>query len=132
MPARRTLINDPSLSASLGADVVASYQQFDALLQNPDTVIFPTPFAGNGGSPSNFILQLWLNRAFDHYVLNDADLEAELQDAQTSAQAFLGCVANLPAVDPQNRDQRTYFQQYIQCAETADPSISSMFPQLGG
>ncbi len=130
MPARRSLINDPSLAATLGADVVAAYQQFDALLQNPSTVVFPTPFAGNGGSPSNFIVQFWMNRAFDRYVFDDVDLDAELQDAQTYAQAFLSCVANLPPVDPQSQNRRDYFQQYNNCAVTADPSMATLFPQL--
>lgn len=131
MPARRSLLNDPAFVTSQGEDAISVYQQMDALLQSPNAVVFPTTF-GSGSSPGNFILQFWLNRAFDHYVLKDADLEAELQEAQTYASAFLECVAGLPSVDPTAQDQGDFFGGYGDCATKVDPSVGALFSSPGG
>lgn len=131
MPARRSLINDPALATSQGEDAVAVYKQLDALLQDPNTVVFPTPSPENGGSPSNFILQFWLNRAFDNYVLKDADLETELQDAQTYASTFLECIMNVPPVDPATTPSPDAFKGYTDCALKSDPSITGLFSTAG-
>ena len=94
MPARLSQINDPTMQASLG-DNAGFYQQYAQLLSDPNTIVFPSASGGNA-SISDFLIQFWLNRAFDNYVLNDADLNAELSDAQTYATAFQQCVAALP------------------------------------
>ncbi|MBZ0287328.1 MAG: extracellular solute-binding protein, partial [Anaerolineae bacterium] len=82
MPARRSFINDPAFVASQGADTIAVYNQFDQLMTNPNTINFQSPFAGDS-NPGNFLVEFWLTRAFDNYVLKDADLNAELTEAQT-------------------------------------------------
>jgi ABC-type glycerol-3-phosphate transport system substrate-binding protein len=126
MPARRSLINDPNLAATQGADVIAAYNQIDAILQDPTTVVLPSAFGGD--SPANFILQFWLNRAFDNYVLNDADLDAELANAETFSQGYLECVVAIPPLDEATQGQFDYFQQFTECATRVDPSMASFFP----
>ena len=39
-----------------------------------------------------------MNRAFDAYVLEDADLEQALADAQQQSDDFLACAKNIPPV----------------------------------
>lgn len=124
MPARRSLLSDPAVVAALGQDTVDFYSQFDALLQSPNAVTFPSPFAG--ARLTSFILQSWLNRAFDNYVLRDGDLEADLADAQIYATAYQECVANLPPSDPAT-DGPGALQQIQECVTAADPSMSGFF-----
>ena len=125
MPARRSLINSPQVAASQGADSVAVYNQIDALMQSPNTVIFPATFGG--GTPATFLTQMWLNQAFDAYVINDADLATELAEAQTFITAFNECVAALPSFDQATQTQPEYFEAYIECATQIDPDMSAMF-----
>lgn len=124
MPARRSLLSDSSVVAALGQDAADFYSQFDAALQSPNAVTFPTPFAG--AQQTSFILQLWLNRAFDNYVVNDGDLEADLADAQIFATAYQECAANLPQFDPA-ADLPAAFQQIQECITAADPSMGGLF-----
>lgn len=126
MPARRSLINNPAVVASQSPDVIAVYNQFDQMLQSPNAVTLPST-SGVGSTPTRFALENWLNQAFDRYVLEDADLEAELADAQVITQAFQQCINQLPPFDAAADDARAYFQQYAQCATQADPSLESLF-----
>lgn len=121
MPARRSMLND----ASRTADQISFYNQIDALLSDPNTVEFPSAF--RGASPASFLQLRWLEQVFDAYVLNDADLETELTEAQTISQTFQECVAGIPAFDPATEDQRGYFQQFGECARLADPNMSGLF-----
>jgi hypothetical protein len=125
MPARRSIINSADFVASQGADTVAVYNQLDALMSDPNTLNFQSPFAG-GTDPSDFLLEFWLNRAFDHYVLEDADLDTELAEAQTYSSAYLECVANIPPFDEAVQDRQTYVQQFIGCATSADPEMANL------
>lgn len=126
MPARRSFINDPAFTASQGADTIAIYNAFDQLMSAPNTINFQTPFGGDT-NPGNFIVELWLNRAFDNYVLQDADLNTELADAQNFISAYLQCEANIPPFDATAQDHDAYTQQFMDCAGLVDPSVSSMF-----
>ena len=76
-------------------------------------------------------MQYFLNRAFDRYVLDNADLDAELKQAETFATAYQGCIATIPpntATTPQ--EQHTYFKQFTDCAIKVDPSLKSVFEQI--
>jgi ABC-type glycerol-3-phosphate transport system substrate-binding protein len=128
MPARRSLMTDPGIATAQGADSVAIFSVIDKLMQAANAVVFPSPFGGNDNSPRNFLTQFWLNRAFDNYVLKNADLEAELKQAEGYVKAFQGCVANIPPIDPAQR-QRDYFRQFTDCAKTVDPSMANLFPE---
>ncbi len=126
MPARLSQINDPTAQASLGgnADFYKAYAQ---MLQNPTTIVFPSAQGNN--SVSDFLTQFFLNRAFDDYVLHDADLSAELSDAQTYAVAFQQCVAALPPEDTApGVGQRGINKGVQDCATSIDSSLANLFP----
>lgn len=132
MPARRSLIDATNVTMSQGQNLVDIYRQIDGLMQQPNAVIFPSQFGGSGdNTPNSFIVQFWLNRAFDRYVLEDADLETELTEAQANAQAYLECAAAIPAFDPAEFDNQAaqveYYQQFGECATAIDPSMEPLF-----
>lgn len=124
MPARRSLID--AAATFTEPDLVALYRQFDAQLQRPDAVIFPSTFSA-GEDPSRFMLQNWLNRAFDNYVLHDADLAVELAEAQQYVEAFQVCISEIPADALVSGANNTTFEQYAACAVRVDPSLSAVF-----
>jgi len=123
MPARRSLINDPAVTASQSPDTIALYNQIDSLLSQPNVIALPS---GLGGSPADMWVQNWLNRAFDRYVQEDANLEDELAQAEMFAKDYQQCAAAIPALDPASeQNPRDYFQQFMDCATAVDPSMAS-------
>ena len=99
MPARRSQITNPDFVASQPPDAVSYYTRVDALLADPNTITIPA--SGRAlESPDGFLMQFWLGRAFDRYVLEDADLEAELVEAEGIVRAYQECAAGLPPIDP--------------------------------
>ncbi len=125
MPAFRSQL--PDVATVQSANAANYYTLLDNLIQQPSTIVFPSQTGGGFNSPANFLLQYWMNRAFDNYVLNDGNLEQDLADAQTYATAFQECVAAIPAFDPATGDRRAFFTQYTDCAKKADPTISGLF-----
>jgi ABC-type glycerol-3-phosphate transport system substrate-binding protein len=123
MPVRRAQIDDPTLEAARGPDEVAFYRQFDAALQSPGVVIFDTYSSSDYNSN---LIQYWLFGAFDAYVLEDADLELILAEAETKALAYLACAADIPPID-YNLDAeaiQAQAEQYIACVSIADPELA--------
>jgi ABC-type glycerol-3-phosphate transport system substrate-binding protein len=126
MPARRSLINAQANTAAQGADVIAMYNQVDALLKDPKTISFPSLFEGGTVSPSGFITQHWLFEAFDNYVLHDADLDSALKDAENYAKTFQTCAATIAPYDPSGTQSAQEYQKaYLDCAVKADPRLKS-------
>lgn len=130
MPARQSVISDPALASSQGADKIAFYQQIANLLSQPNTIIFPTQIAGGPGA---FIESYWLNRAFDRYVLEDADLDAELAEAQTFTNEYRTCSSTIEPIQfgaGQGGGQGN-FQEYMgqiqECITQADPTATGFF-----
>jgi ABC-type glycerol-3-phosphate transport system substrate-binding protein len=110
MPARRSLIGSEALLAAQGASNVATYQQVEAALSSPETVVF---------SSGNLISRLWLLRAFDRYVLQNADLQTELAAAETFTKDYLACVGAIPPDAPAFPTKRD------DCAVTVDPTVAA-------
>ncbi len=129
MPAFRSQLADVATVQS--ANAANYYTLLDNLIQQPSTIVFPSQTGGGFNSPANFLLQFWMNRAFDNYVLNDGNLEQDLTDAQTYSTAFQECVAGIPAFDPATQDRRAFFTEYGECAQKADPTISGLFGGVG-
>jgi ABC-type glycerol-3-phosphate transport system substrate-binding protein len=123
MPARQSLIEDPNLTSTLGETTVNFYRAFSQILSQPNVVEFPTTTTGVAVSENVFYMN-WLFRAFDRYVLENADLERELEEAQFYAEAFRGCADQLEPPEPGTVAQFNYFQSLNECAATADPSLS--------
>lgn len=131
MPARRSQINSDVVLSTQGNTAVDFYTALDSEMQQPDAVLFPIGFSGGRVNASEQLVTYWLYRAFDRYVLEDADLQLELDEAQVFATAFQGCTANIPPYDPALQTQFDYLSQYINCAIEVDPSTESLFPNVG-
>jgi ABC-type glycerol-3-phosphate transport system substrate-binding protein len=127
MPARRSLINNPDIAAAQGDDSVAFYQAMDTLMQQPNTVVIPSGMSFDASAIGNILVSFWLNRAFDRYVKEDADLDQELADAETFTLEFQSCTAAIAPFDPSVDEFQTYAQQYLTCATEVDPSMKDAF-----
>jgi ABC-type glycerol-3-phosphate transport system substrate-binding protein len=95
MPARLSAIDDPVTVTAQGESAVALYHQYVALAADPNTVNIPNSF---GGTFESYFVHQFLMRAFDAYVLEDADLDQVLADAQQKADDFMTCAENVPQV----------------------------------
>jgi hypothetical protein len=132
MPARRSLIASPVLEASQGPEMIGYYHQIEALNNDPNTIPIESQL-GRRASPAAFLLQYWLYRAFDNYLLGGADLVAELQTAEMMTRGFQGCVAQLPPYDASNpASAQAYLTQFSDCATKIDPALQPYFASLAG
>jgi ABC-type glycerol-3-phosphate transport system substrate-binding protein len=130
MPARHSLLSDPTVIANEGEALAALYAEIDTLLQDPNTISIPATFGGNA-NPTGLLLQHWLFQAFDNYVLSDGDLDTGLQKAESMSKGFQDCAVNLPPLDLTSRDSaREYIKQYGDCATKVDPSLKPIFALL--
>ncbi len=124
MPARLSLLDDPAVIATQKPDETAFYKQFASLLQDPNTISFPSLLSS--ASPSTFLIQRWIDKAFDNYVLHDGDLATDLATAETFVKAFTECTVALSPEDQKNQ------LKYIECATKVDPDTKSLFGALVG
>jgi ABC-type glycerol-3-phosphate transport system substrate-binding protein len=128
MPARRSILNDPALATAQGQAMVTFYQAMDALMQKPNAVIIPTGFSFDPSAIGSTLLSFWLNRAFDRYVREDANLETELADAALFTSDYQNCTSVIPPFDANSDDFQSYYQQFMDCAVQVDPSTRDVFP----
>ncbi|HLY28619.1 MAG TPA: hypothetical protein VKQ72_19890, partial [Aggregatilineales bacterium] len=129
MPARKSLLNDPTLSATQSTDAVALYKQIATLLDDPNTLTFAGFSLGSSGLQSApLIPELELFEALDNVIVKNADLQASLKSAETSAKAFQECAAQLPPLDASSvTQQQLYFNAFKDCATRADPVLAPFF-----
>src|SRR5690606_33511988 len=132
MPAQADLFEASVESISDGDDIVALYQAFNAALQSPSAVIIPSPFSNSSSDPVastlNFLSQNWVSQAFDNVVLEDADLDTALADAQTYIDEFVACTNGIERIEGDlsalsDEEQGDYFNQFLRCAVDVDPSL---------
>ncbi|MDX1995032.1 MAG: extracellular solute-binding protein [bacterium] len=128
MPARRSLLDDPTVQANLTSPrdtLLNFYRAYADLLADPSTIVVNTSMFS--AAVGTFIEQRWVNRAFDRYVLDDANLDAELAQAQGYIDAYRQCAANIttppPAANATPADFQTYMEAYQSCATAVDPSL---------
>ncbi len=118
IPARRSVINAPRTEATDGKEAVTTYNAFADQLNAPNTIVMHTESIG--------IANKWLNRAFDNYVLHDADLESELRDAEQYTKAYFMCIAGPDAETDPNNPAAIFVDD--KCANKIDPTfIKSLF-----
>ncbi|MBN1287207.1 MAG: extracellular solute-binding protein [Anaerolineae bacterium] len=130
MPARRSVLDDPALAALRNADVAALYREYAGFLQDPNLVEFPTLIGTATTATESYIIQNWLFRAFDAYVLDGADLETVLAEAETLAHGYRACAAGIAPYDPAAYESEgEYMQQFVDCAVRIDPSLKAQFGQ---
>ena len=124
MPARMSALDNPAMAAVQGEAAVAFYREYAALAADPNTTHFPAQF---GGSFETYFVHQFLNRAFDAYVLEDADLEQALSDAQTKANDFVACQEAVTEVGEGGTEDeyRAYSDSIEQCVELVDPEMAA-------
>jgi ABC-type glycerol-3-phosphate transport system substrate-binding protein len=127
MPARISQIGSSDLITAQGQQAADFYLEVDRLMARPNTILIPTIFSGGITAAGDFLTTNWLNQAFDRYVLEDADLETELSEAQIMAVGFQECMQNVPPFDPAATDLLVYFQEVGECAVQVDSSLESIF-----
>jgi hypothetical protein len=132
MPARRSMLDNPAFQAATNPDRLALYQQIATLMADPRTVAYE--IFGNRFNISHQVLQLWMMQAFDAYVLDDADLDAALADAQQKAQTFQTCAADLPPTElyASSETGLAALTAYVDCAEAVDSSLKPFFDPMVG
>lgn len=108
MPAYHSVIESPRTQALYGDAGAATFQRFAEMMEAPDRVFIRTFGLGTGTS-------MFMARAFDRYVLEDADLEAELALAQALTENYLACV------EPAEAD-------VLDCLLATDPAIRENIP----
>lgn len=89
------------------------YQSLETILASTNVVVFPY---------RETIMPYWLYRAFDRYVLEDADLETALMEAEGFTQEYLTCALAFQLND---------YRQQVTCAMQIDPTSADYFT-LGG
>ncbi len=136
MPAQVDMFEDAVAEINDADDIVAFYNAFNEALQSPSAVIVPSPFVSSGDDPVasavNFISQNWVNIAFDKVVLEDADLEEALMDANQFIADFGSCTAGIapldrPLTELSEDEQGNFFGEYLRCAVDVDPSMEELF-----
>jgi ABC-type glycerol-3-phosphate transport system substrate-binding protein len=130
MPARQSVINSPDLATAQSSNAVAFYQAMEKQIQQPNTIVFPAEGGGVAAAGTNMI-NAWLNRVFDRYVNDGADLTTELTNAEAYTKGFQQCTAAIPAYDPASGNFRQYYQQFGNCATQVDASIAQYIGGLG-
>jgi ABC-type glycerol-3-phosphate transport system substrate-binding protein len=108
MPAYRSVIDDPVTAAVYGSDGQQTFQRFADLMEAPNRV-FIAPFGSGTGA------KMFIERAFDRYVLEDADLQTELTLAIDLTNQYREC-APTPNVD------------ILECLLQTDPTIRDNIP----
>jgi ABC-type glycerol-3-phosphate transport system substrate-binding protein len=121
MPARLTVVTDPAFVAAQGDDLFELYGQFEAALSDPNTIVLPS-VQGSGIGGNRYFTLYWLYRAADRYVLDDADLAAELGEAELLTNAFLDCAADVESRREALGNQ-AYYEELNACAMAVDPTF---------
>jgi ABC-type glycerol-3-phosphate transport system substrate-binding protein len=134
MPTRRSLLENGDIASSLGDDIADLYNAFAERIDAPDAVVLPGPFNFNS-TLSSFIESIWVNQAFDSYVLEDGNLEEDLAEAQRQIDEYRACVGEEgPTPDFMNMTEdelRDYYSRFSACAEQVDPELEGRFNFFG-
>lgn len=134
MPARISMLDHPLLAESQSPKLLEHYRQFGELLAAPNIVVIPSSnFGGTSSAPGFFFWQMWLNGAFDNYVLRNGDLEADLATAEANSATIDQCLAALPQFDESwtAEEMNSYSRQFRDCAVSIDPALANFFGPIG-
>lgn len=111
MPARYSQLNSPIFSAVQGTERLGFYTALAALIEQPNTLVFP-----NNVNAGYFGMTAPLLGVFEGYLSGQViDLEAELRDAEQVTRAYLDCIAAIPPAGSTD-DTATLFEQVQRCA----------------
>lgn len=105
MPALLNTLDQPEVQTAFGEDRLAVFQTVADQARQSNAI---NPIVWDP------IIMVWLNRAFDAYVFDNGDLEAELDDAQQQTQTYVDCISQPLEEDASQENQ---FEQIQMCAE---------------
>jgi ABC-type glycerol-3-phosphate transport system substrate-binding protein len=130
VPVRRSLIEDSQIATLFGEDVAEFFTMFADQVSAPDAVFVPSANSFSG-SYTSYYETIWINQAFDSYVLEDGDLEADLALAQSNIEAYRACVGDEGTPPDFNNaseeELEAYFARYSDCVIEVDPTLASRF-----
>jgi ABC-type glycerol-3-phosphate transport system substrate-binding protein len=115
IPVDQALLADPVVATSLDRGTLAIYHYIADLLSSTDTVVIPNQFA-LATFPSLLIERLWLERAFENYMFQSADLTAELEQVEQSIIAYRDCIG---------ADYTSASAESTSCALQVDPTLAA-------
>jgi len=136
LPARVSQINDPTLQAAQGEDIITLYEDYIELLNAPNAVVFPNQITSGNFAIGPLLETLWINRAFDNYVFDDEDLSVNLSEAELFITEYRACSEAIPPFDIREAENLftivSSLQDYAECAVRVDPSLEPLFGPLLG
>ncbi|MEQ8676839.1 MAG: extracellular solute-binding protein [Aggregatilineales bacterium] len=116
MPISRAVLENQAYVATQDARALDVYTTFADFTRREDAIVFPRTF---GTGLGDALPMIWLNRAFDNYVLQGADLQTELALAQMLTLDYQACYN---AINTQ--DTATFQQQVNDCVSNVDPTLA--------
>jgi hypothetical protein len=131
MPARLSVINSPEFAQAEGDFAIEFYNGLAQQLEQSNVIEFPAQTTLSFARIGDLLAVVWLYRAMDRYVLEDADLLTELEDAEQFTRDYQVCAAQIPAFnDVEETDIVSYVTRYAQCAVDVDETTRSLFVGL--
>lgn len=104
---------------STNEDMAGFYRTFSETLRSDHLVIIPSIITAE-----NFYAEYnWLYRAFDRYVLDDADLEEELIIAEQYIREYRECVGEEALINTPETSGDQPVVIYGNCAQSVDPHL---------
>jgi ABC-type glycerol-3-phosphate transport system substrate-binding protein len=130
MPPRRSTLEESDIATMMGEDIADLFEMFAERLEAPDIVIVPGGF-NTTSTYSSYIESIWINQAFDNYVLEDGNLEEDLARAENFITEYRTCAGEEgtpPDFSDATMDEiEEYYSRFTDCAEQVDPDLSGRF-----
>jgi hypothetical protein len=123
IPARPSVLDSDLIHRLESDETITFYRSVHDLLRQSNTIEFP--YAGTQDSVvyADGFVSVWLLRVMSRYLLEDANLEEELREAEEFTLAYLECVATIPPFDPTSQTTEDYVNLYRNCFIAIDPTI---------
>lgn len=132
MPVRTSQLSDPALADALTPQVASLFTLVNEQLNSQNVIVVPNSMFG-ARSYLDYVESMWVNQAFDNYVLEDADLETELAEADRKINELRTCGADFPELTPSQVQSMTqeeiteHYDQLTNCIISVDPALESRF-----
>lgn len=137
MPSRPMLFNDPDLITQQGEEFTTLYETFGNYFTAPNIMVFPSQYSLSVSNEQGAWLEPnFFYMALDNAILNDADLEAELIQAEENIGLYRECVAgidvlsqsDITAMWERSQDEGIAYQrQFTDCAITLAPELQQQY-----
>ena len=137
MPSQRSEFENPTLIAQKGSDIVEFYESLTEGLTAPNIMALPNIY---GGVPSSiqgaWIVPDFFYNALDNIILNDADIETELTQAEENINTYNECVMDIEQVPDEELNSlfadddnawRAYYRQFSDCAIPLAPELRERY-----